>query len=85
VTIKVGTRTYSHSCCNLFIVIFTQSGVMATKDDNAVKEVLDLIKLKFDECIYVKLCVDRDLHNKLHVRIFLCIQRFYCYAYIMFC
>jgi len=58
---------------------------MATKDDNAVKELLDLIKFSLDECIYIKHCVDCELHGKLRVRIFLCMQWFYCYAYIMSC
>ncbi len=54
-------------CCNI------HSGrVMAIEDDNVIKEPLDLIKLSLDECIYVKLCADHELHGKLHVRIFFC-------------
>ncbi len=54
------------SCCNI------RGGVMATKDDSAIKEPLNLIKLSLDERIYVKRHMDRELHGKLHVRIFLC-------------
>jgi hypothetical protein len=41
---------------------------MATEDDSAVKEPLDLIRLSLDERIYVKLRSDRELRGKLHVR-----------------
>jgi hypothetical protein len=58
---------------------------MATEDDSAVKEPLDLIRLSLDERIYVKLRADRELRGKLHVRIFLCTQGFCCYAYILLC
>lgn len=41
---------------------------MATEEDSAVKEPLDLIRLSLDERIYVKLRSDRELRGKLHVR-----------------
>ncbi len=31
---------------------------MTTEDDNAIKELLDLIKFSLDEHIYVKICID---------------------------
>ncbi|KAG6545710.1 hypothetical protein Mapa_012895 [Marchantia paleacea] len=40
---------------------------MATEDESAVKEPLDLIRLSLDERIYVKLRSDRELRGKLHV------------------
>lgn len=40
---------------------------MATEEDSAVKEPLDLIRLSLDERIYVKLRSDRELRGKLHV------------------
>jgi U6 snRNA-associated Sm-like protein LSm3 len=40
---------------------------MASEDDSAVKEPLDLIRLSLDERIYVKLRSDRELRGKLHV------------------
>ena len=46
------------------------SGAMATEEDSAVKEPLDLIRLSLDERIYVKLRSDRELRGKLHVRLF---------------
>ncbi|MBA0733595.1 hypothetical protein Gogos_017592 [Gossypium gossypioides] len=39
---------------------------MATEEDSAVKEPLDLIRLSLDERIYVKLRSDRELRGKLH-------------------
>ncbi|GJN14520.1 hypothetical protein PR202_gb01359 [Eleusine coracana subsp. coracana] len=39
---------------------------MATEEDMAVKEPLDLIRLSLDERIYVKLRSDRELRGKLH-------------------
>jgi len=41
-------------------------GSMATEEDSAVKEPLDLIRLSLDERIYVKLRSDRELRGKLH-------------------
>ena len=41
---------------------------MASEEDSAVKEPLDLIRLSLDERIYVKLRSDRELRGKLHVR-----------------
>jgi hypothetical protein len=46
------------------------SGAMATEEDSAVKEPLDLIRLSLDERIYVKLRSDRELRGKLHVCLF---------------
>jgi len=40
---------------------------MATEEESAVKEPLDLIRLSLDERIYVKLRSDRELRGKLHV------------------
>lgn len=40
---------------------------MASEDESAVKEPLDLIRLSLDERIYVKLRSDRELRGKLHV------------------
>ena len=40
---------------------------MASEEDVAVKEPLDLIRLSLDERIYVKLRSDRELRGKLHV------------------
>lgn len=40
---------------------------MASEEDSAVKEPLDLIRLSLDERIYVKLRSDRELRGKLHV------------------
>jgi hypothetical protein len=82
-TVIVRATTTFPFCYNLFVAIFTQGNVMATEDDNVVKEPLDLIKFNLDERIYVKLCVDHELCGKLHVRIFLCTQGFCCYAYIL--
>ena len=42
---------------------------MASEEDSAVKEPLDLIRLSLDERIYVKLRSDRELRGKLHVRL----------------
>lgn len=42
---------------------------MATEEDSAVKEPLDLIRLSLDERIYVKLRSDRELRGKLHVHL----------------
>ncbi|QCD94571.1 U6 snRNA-associated Sm-like protein LSm3 [Vigna unguiculata] len=39
---------------------------MATEEESAVKEPLDLIRLSLDERIYVKLRSDRELRGKLH-------------------
>ncbi|KAJ8493418.1 hypothetical protein OPV22_015139 [Ensete ventricosum] len=39
---------------------------MASEEESAVKEPLDLIRLSLDERIYVKLRSDRDLRGKLH-------------------
>ncbi|KAG6624251.1 sm-like protein LSM3A isoform X2 [Carya illinoinensis] len=39
---------------------------MASEEDSAVKEPLDLIRLSLDERIYVKLRSDRELRGKLH-------------------
>ncbi|RLN28277.1 sm-like protein LSM3B [Panicum miliaceum] len=39
---------------------------MATEEDMAVKEPLDLIRLSLDERIYVKLRSERELRGKLH-------------------
>ncbi|EFJ12023.1 hypothetical protein SELMODRAFT_107803 [Selaginella moellendorffii] len=39
---------------------------MASEEDGAVKEPLDLIRLSLDERIYVKLRADRELRGKLH-------------------
>uniref|UniRef100_A0A8I6X8E1 Sm domain-containing protein n=1 Tax=Hordeum vulgare subsp. vulgare TaxID=112509 RepID=A0A8I6X8E1_HORVV len=39
---------------------------MASEEDVAVKEPLDLIRLSLDERIYVKLRSDRELRGKLH-------------------
>ena len=39
---------------------------MATEEESAVKEPLDLIRLSLDECIYVKLRSDREFRGKLH-------------------
>lgn len=41
---------------------------MASEEESAVKEPLDLIRLSLDERIYVKLRSDRELRGKLHVR-----------------
>ena len=40
---------------------------MASEEESAVKEPLDLIRLSLDERIYVKLRSDRELRGKLHV------------------
>lgn len=40
---------------------------MATEEEMAVKEPLDLIRLSLDERIYVKLRSERELRGKLHV------------------
>ena len=40
---------------------------MASEEEIAVKEPLDLIRLSLDERIYVKLRSDRELRGKLHV------------------
>lgn len=40
---------------------------MASEEDSAVKEPLDLIRLSLNERIYVKLWSNRELHGKLHV------------------
>lgn len=42
---------------------------MASEEESAVKEPLDLIRLSLDERIYVKLRSDRELRGKLHVRL----------------
>lgn len=42
---------------------------MASEEESAVKEPLDLIRLSLDERIYVKLRSDRELRGKLHVYI----------------
>ncbi|KAJ6405470.1 hypothetical protein OIU84_013435 [Salix udensis] len=39
---------------------------MASEEESAVKEPLDLIRLSLDERIYVKLRSDRELRGKLH-------------------
>ncbi|XP_035546915.1 sm-like protein LSM3A [Juglans regia] len=39
---------------------------MATEEDSAVKEPLDLIRLSLDERIYVKLRSNCELRGKLH-------------------
>ncbi|KAL0314442.1 UNVERIFIED_CONTAM: Sm-like protein LSM3B, partial [Sesamum angustifolium] len=39
---------------------------MASEEESAVKEPLDLIRLSLDERIYVKLRHDRELRGKLH-------------------
>ena len=43
-----------------------QPAAMASEEDVAVKEPLDLIRLSLDERIYVKLRSDRELRGKLH-------------------
>ncbi|THU62820.1 hypothetical protein C4D60_Mb01t09150 [Musa balbisiana] len=40
---------------------------MASEEESAVKEPLDLVRLSLDERIYVKLRSDRELRGKLHV------------------
>ncbi|CAL9048723.1 unnamed protein product, partial [Musa banksii] len=40
---------------------------MASEEESAVKEPLDLIRLSLDERIYVKFRSDRELRGKLHV------------------
>ena len=40
---------------------------MASEEESAVKEPLNLIWLSLDERIYVKLRSDRELRGKLHV------------------
>lgn len=45
----------------------TKKQRMASEEDSAVKEPLDLIRLSLDERIYVKLRSDRELRGKLHV------------------
>ncbi|KAH7519111.1 hypothetical protein JRO89_XSUnG0134700 [Xanthoceras sorbifolium] len=42
---------------------------MASEEESAVKEPLDLIRLSLDERIYVKLRSDRELRGKLHRRV----------------
>ena len=61
---------------------------MASEEESAVKEPLDLIRLSLDERIYVKLRSDRELRGKLHV----CVSalaymypRFYLFIYIQRC
>ncbi|BBG99571.1 Small nuclear ribonucleoprotein family protein [Prunus dulcis] len=39
---------------------------MASEEESAVKEPLDLIRLSLDERIYVKLRSERELRGKLH-------------------
>ncbi|OVA10943.1 Ribonucleoprotein LSM domain [Macleaya cordata] len=39
---------------------------MASEEESAVREPLDLIRLSLDERIYVKLRSDRELRGKLH-------------------
>ncbi|XP_009628241.1 sm-like protein LSM3A isoform X1 [Nicotiana tomentosiformis] len=39
---------------------------MGSEEESTVKEPLDLIRLSFDERIYVKLRSDRELRGKLH-------------------
>lgn len=46
---------------------------MASEEESAVKEPLDLIRLSLDERIYVKLRHDRELRGKLHV----CLLRYF--------
>ncbi|KAK1310600.1 hypothetical protein QJS10_CPA08g00201 [Acorus calamus] len=41
---------------------------MASEEESAVKEPLDLIRLSLDERIYVKLRSDRELRGKLHLQ-----------------
>jgi hypothetical protein len=53
---------------------------MATEDDSAVKEPLDLIRLSLDERIYVKLRSDRELRGKLHVKFL-----FFLFVFFWFC
>ena len=61
---------------------------MASEEESAVKEPLDLIRLSLDERIYVKLRSDRELRGKLHV----CVSTlaymypsFYLFIYIQGC
>jgi hypothetical protein len=57
---------------------------MATEDDSAVKEPLDLIRLSLDERIYVKLRSDRELRGKLHVRfLFFSIFSFFFFGFAL--
>jgi hypothetical protein len=61
---------------------------MASEEESAVKEPLDLIRLSLDERIYVKLRSDRELRGKLHVRVstlFYMYPHFYLFIYIQQC
>ena len=49
---------------------------MASEEESAVKEPLDLIRLSLDERIYVKLRSDRELRGKLHVLLSLSLTAF---------
>ena len=50
---------------------------MASEEESAVKEPLDLIRLSLDERIYVKLRSDRELRGKLHVLLSLSLLFFF--------
>lgn len=59
---------------------------MATEEESAVKEPLDLIRLSLDERIYVKLRSDRELRGKLHVCINFSLQHitYVCFQFLIF-
>lgn len=53
---------------------------MASEEESAVKEPLDLIRLSLDERIYVKLRSERELRGKLHV----CLSFFTCAIVVLY-
>ena len=55
---------------------------MASEEDSAVKEPLDLIRLSLDERIYVKLRSDRELRGKLHVPLTLSLYLVYFHQFV---
>ena len=57
---------------------------MASEEESAVKEPLDLIRLSLDERIYVKLRSDRELRGKLHVSPFSFLSPLFCFRGFMF-
>lgn len=56
---------------------------MASEEDSAVKEPLDLIRLSLDERIYVKLRSDRELRGKLHVPLSLYLVYFHQFVVVL--
>lgn len=61
---------------------------MASEEESAVKEPLDLIRLSLDERIYVKLRSDRELRGKLHVPIslfYICTHKYNTHVCVCAC